>query len=127
VATTVYAQRCNELKNRYTTNSKSKEPSFVTQYNSLWHLANLGRLSRHNVIWLGKRIHEMVEAWGTTEENQREMLDRLHERQARAWKRWEARIAEKAAKKAAVATKGRSRKKDQQPTTPAPSPDIWSL
>jgi hypothetical protein len=127
VATTVYAQRCDELKTRYTTNSKSKDPSFVTQYNSLWALSNLGRLSRVNCIWLGKRVHEMIEHW--TEQDQWDMLDRLQERHTRAWARWEKRIAEKQAAKTAGTTKGRSRTKDKQPTTPAASPDtdIWSL
>ena len=103
MAQTVYAARCNQLKTRFVANQKSANPNFTTQFNNLWALANLGRLSRMNVIWLGKRVHEMIEHW--TEQDQREMLDRLQERQARAWKRWEARIAEKAAKKAAVATK----------------------
>jgi hypothetical protein len=125
VATTVYAQRCDELKTRYTTNAKSKEPSFVTQYNALWALSNLGRLSRVNCIWLGKRVHEMIEHW--TEQDQREMLDRLSERKARAWKRWEARIAEKQAAKAAGATKGRARKETPAQVPPAPENDVWNL
>ncbi len=125
MATTVYAQRCEELKTRYTTNAKSKEPSFTTQFNALWALSNLGRLSRLNCIWLGKRVHEMIEHW--TEQDQREMLDRLQERQARAWKRWEARIAEKAAKKAAVATKGRRKQETPALAPPAPDNDPWNL
>jgi hypothetical protein len=125
VATTVYAQRCNELKNRYTTNAKSKEPSFVTQYNSLWHLANLGRISRMNVIWLGKRVHEMIERF--TDQDQRDMLDRLQERHARAWKRWEARIAEKQAAKAAGATKRRSKTEAPVQAPPAPENDPWNM
>jgi hypothetical protein len=124
VATTVYAQRCDELKTRYTTNSKSKDPSFVTQYNSLWALSNLGRLSRVNCIWLGKRVHEMVERWA--EPDQREMLDRLQDRHSRAWKRWEARIAEKQAK-AAGTTKGRRKNETPVLAPPAPEDDVWNL
>jgi hypothetical protein len=120
VATTVYAQRCACLKERHERNRDSKEPKFIVQFNNLWALANLGRLSRMNCIWLGKRIHAMVETW--TEPDQREMLDRLQERQARAWKRWEKRIAEYAAAKQAG-----KRGRKQQPITPAqepPSPSI---
>jgi hypothetical protein len=130
VATTIYAKRCAELKDRYTANSKLEKPSFVTQFNCLWALANLGRLSRMNCIWLGKRVHEMIETW--TEQDQREMLDRLQERQARAWKRWEKRIAEKqAAKEAKKGWRfGRSPKQEApaQTTPPAPgSIDPWDL
>jgi hypothetical protein len=130
VATTVYAARCNELKNRYTTNAKSKESSFVTQYNALWALSNLGRLSRMNCIWLGKRVIEMIEHW--SDQDQREMLDRLQDRQARAWKRWEARIAAKqAAKTAGATTKGRARARARKETSvlapPAPENDSWNL
>jgi hypothetical protein len=117
------------LKNRFLNNAKSQDPSFLTQYNALWHLANLGRLSRHNVIWLGKQIIRMTEAWGGNSEQQ-EMIEQLRERQARAWKRWEKRIAERAAAKAASAGK---RGKKNQPTTPAPPEppapnlDPWEL
>ncbi len=127
MATTVYAQRCNELKVRYTANVKSAKPSFTTQYNAMWGLLGLSRLSRTNTIWCGKRIHEMVEVW--IESDQREMIDRLAERHQRAWNRWEKRIAERAQAKAAVKTRAPNRfKKYGQPTTPAaPAPDIWSL
>jgi hypothetical protein len=95
VAATVYSMRCAELKKRYTANSKLKEPSFTTQYNALWALSNLGCLSRKNCIWLGKRVIEMIERF--TERDQREMLDRLQDRRARAWARWQKRIQEKQA------------------------------
>jgi hypothetical protein len=78
-----------------------------------------------NVIWLGKRVHEMIEHWA--EQDQRDMLDRLQERQARAWKRWEARVAAKQAAKAAVATKGRSRKQEPMLAPPALEDDVWNL
>jgi hypothetical protein len=127
VAATVYSMRCAELKDRYTANSKLKEPSFVTQFNCLWALANLGRLSRMNCIWLGKRVHEMVESW--TENDQREMLDRLQERQARAWKRWEVRIAEKQSAKEAAQARGRVRRKQEipAPVPPAQDNDPWNM
>jgi hypothetical protein len=125
VAATVYSIRCQELKNRYVNNARSKESSFVTQYNALWALANLGRLSRMNVIWLGKRIHEMVEAW--TEQDQREMLDRLQERQARAWQRWQKRVEEKQAAKAAGAAKARRKTETPVLAPPAPGSDPWDL
>lgn len=125
MAATVYAQRCAELKARYTNNAKSKDPFFITQFNALYALANLGRLSRHNVIWLGKRIHEMIEIWTMPE--QREMLDRLQERQERAWRRWEKRIAERAAVKAAGAAKRVKNKDTTESTIPAPTPGSESL
>lgn len=125
MASTVYAQRCNELKTRYTTNSKSKEPSFITQFNALWALSNLGRLSRMNCIWLGKRVIEMIERW--TEPDQREMLDRLQERHSRAWARWEKRIAEKQAKAAGGAKKGCRKSETPAQAPPAPENDPWNL
>ncbi len=124
MATTIYAQRCAQLKERYERNRDSKELRFIVQYNDLWALANLRRLSRMNCIWLGKRVHEMVEAW--TEPDQRTMLDNLQARQARAWDRWRKRIEEREAAKSAGSGK-RGRK--QQPTTTAPlAPptfDVW--
>jgi hypothetical protein len=126
MATTVDAARCAELISRYRNNNKSKEPDFVTQFNAVWHLLGRLRLSRHNVILCGKFIVEMADTWTSTD--QLEMIDRLRERQARSWERWEKRIAEKQAKKEASAARGRARqKKDQQPTKPASSPDVWSL
>ena len=122
-AMTVYAARCSQLKDRLVANQKSANPNFTTQFNNAWALANLGRLSRMNVIWLGKRIHEMIERW--VEPDQREMLDRLSDRQARAWKRWEARIAEKQAAKAAGTTKGRSKTETPAPAAPAANVDPW--
>jgi hypothetical protein len=130
VAATVYAQRCDELKERYLRNSKSKEPSFVTQFNALWQLSNLGRLSRHNCIWLGKRIHEMSEAWGQQwhEQNQIEMVDQLRDRHARAWKRWEKRIEERAAAKAARAEKRAAKGKTVPVAPTAPEGfDPWDI
>jgi hypothetical protein len=123
MATTVYAQRCAQMKERFARNLDSKEPNFITQWNYLWGLSNLGRLSRMNCIWLGKQINAMSEAWH--EPNQLEMIEQLRERQARAWKRWEKRIAERAAAK--LASGGKRTKKE--PTTPAPvAPvdiDVW--
>ena len=125
MAATVYARRCQELKERYLNNSKSKEPSFTTQFNALFQLANLGRLSRHNCIWLGKRINEISEAWLLPD--QQEMIDRLRERQERAWRRWEKRIAERVAAKDAVAAKRLKNKDTTESTIPAPTPGSQSL
>jgi len=124
VATTLYAKRNSELFSRYRNNKKLKEPNFQTQFNAVFLLLGTKRLSRHGTILCGKFIEEMSDCW--TSRDQLEMIDQLRERQARAWKKWAARIAEKAEKKTG-AMKGRGRKKDQQPTTPAPAPDIWSL
>jgi hypothetical protein len=124
MAATVYAQRCDELKSRFLNNSKTKEPNFITQWNALWGLSNTGRLSRHNVIWLGKQINVMSDAWH--EPDQLEMIQQLRERQERAWRRWEKRIAEYAV---ARASGTRGKKKEPKPTsTPDPSAiDPWSL
>lgn len=126
MATTLAAARCAELIARYRNNSKSKEPNFTTQWNSVWLLLGRLKLSRHNVILAGKFITEMQDFW--TSRDQMEMLDQLRERQARSWKRWEKRIAEKQAAKAAGATKGRGKKEPvlAQPT-PGSSLDPWSL
>jgi hypothetical protein len=128
VASTIYAQRNSELKNRYVNNRKSKDPSFETQWNALWHLANMKRLSRHNVIALGKFILEMQEAWTSTE--QQEQIEQLRARQERAWRRWEARIAERAEAKLASGGKRSPKKDTPTPTPAAPVPDgidPWSL
>ena len=132
-AMTVYAQRCSQIKTRFLANQKSAIPSFTTQYNYLWALSNLGRLSRMNCIWLGKAIHRMIEYWlddavevTKDKQNQREMLDQLQERQARAWKRWEARIAEKQEAKAS-GKKVRGKKDVPAQAAPAPEEDVWNL
>jgi hypothetical protein len=118
LASTIYALRNQELKNRYTNNKKSKDPSFETQRNALWHLANTKRLSRHGCIWLGKAVNEMFDAWPGTEHQAQ--IEELRDRQVRAWRRFEARIAEKAAAKASTGTSKRTKK--SQPITQAPVP-----
>jgi hypothetical protein len=125
MATTVTAARCAELIARYRNNKKLKEPDFVTQFNAVWHLLGRLRLSRHNVILCGKFIVEMADTWTSTD--QLEMIDRLRERQARSWKRWEKRIAEKQAAKAFGATKRRSKTEAPVQAPPAPENDPWNM
>jgi|SRR5580692_2322133 hypothetical protein len=124
MATTVSARRCAELIARYRGNKNSKEPSFTTQFNAVFHLLGRLRLSRHNCILCGKFINEMADTW--TKQSQREMIDQLRERQERAWRRWEKRIADRAAAKAAGSS---SRKKTQPTSTPTtvPTVDLWEL
>jgi hypothetical protein len=80
-------------------------------------------LSRHNVILCGKFINQMGDTW--TGRDQMEMIDQLRERQARSWKRWEKRIEEKQAAKAAGTTKGHNKKETPAPVAPAPNLDPW--
>jgi hypothetical protein len=127
MACTVDAARCAELIARYRGNKTSKEPSFTTQFNAVFHLLGRLRLSRHNVILCGKFINEMADTWNDKE--QLEMIDQLRARQQRSWKRWETRIAEKAAAKAAGAGR-RGRKQTTAPTrAPAPIADFdpWGM
>jgi hypothetical protein len=123
-AQTVYAARNQELLSRYRNNKKSKEANFTTQFNAVFLLLGTKRLSRHNTILCGKWIDEMSDAW--TDKDQLEMIDQLRTRQARAWKKWEARIAEKQAK-AASTTKGRRKKETPAQAPPAPENDVWNL
>jgi hypothetical protein len=126
VATTVDAARCAELISRYRNNSKSKEPNFTTQWNAVWLLLGRLKLSRHNVILCGKFINEIADTW--TSPDQLEMVQQLRERQARSWKRWEKRIAEKqAAKEEGATTKGRGKKETPAPAPLAPDNDVWNL
>jgi hypothetical protein len=126
MATTVDAARCAELISRYRSNKQSKDPNFITQFNAVWHLLGRLRLSRHNVILCGKFIVEMQDSW--KERDQLEMIDQLRERQARSWKRWEKRIAEKqAAKASAGATKRRSKTEAPVQAPPAPENDPWNM
>jgi hypothetical protein len=125
MATTVDAARCAELIARYRNNRTSKEPDFVTQFNAIFHLLGRLRLSRHNVILCGKFINQMADTW--TGKDQLEMIDQLRQRQARSWKRWEQRISEKQAAKAAGATKGRRKKETPAQAPPAPENDVWNL
>jgi hypothetical protein len=124
MATTIDAARCAELIARFRNNSKSKEPNFTTQWNAVWLLLGRLKLSRHNVILCGKFINEMADNW--TSPDQLEMTEQLRERQARSWKRWEQRIAEKQAAAAGGAKKGRARKSETPaPAAPAPGLDPW--
>jgi hypothetical protein len=125
VATTVDAARCAELIARYRNNKTLKEPNFTTQWNSVWLLLGRLKLSRHNVILCGKFINEMADNW--TSPDQLEMIEQLRERQARSWKRWEKRIAEKQAAKAAGTTKGRRKNETPAQAPPAPENDVWNL
>jgi hypothetical protein len=122
---TVYAARNAELVSRYRSNQKSKEPSFETQFNAVWHLLGTKRLSRHNTILCGKFIDEMTDAW--TEQSQREMVDQLRERQERAWRRWEKRIADLEAAKLAGSAPGRKKKDQSTAPSTAPTIDPWEL
>jgi hypothetical protein len=124
-AQTVYAARNAELFARYRNNKKLKEPNFQTQFNAVFLLLGTKRLSRHGTILCGKFIEEMSDCW--TSRDQLEMIDQLRERQARAWKKWAARIAEKAEKKTGAATKGRARKQEPVQAPPAPENDPWNL
>jgi hypothetical protein len=112
VAITLAAARCAELIARYRNNKQSKSPNFTIQANAVHHLLGRLRLSRHNVILAGKFLNEMADTW--TGKDELEMIDTLRERQARSWKRWEKRIAEYAAAKAAGT--GKRAKKTKQPT-----------
>lgn len=124
MATTVDAARCAELIARYRNNKSSKEPDFVTQFNAVFHLLGRLRLSRHNTILAGKFINQMADTW--TGRDQMEMIDQLRERQARSWKRWEKRIAEKQAAKIPGANKVRG-KKEIPAQAPAPENDPWNM
>jgi hypothetical protein len=128
VACTVDAARCAELIARYRNNRTSKEPDFVTQFNAVFHLLGRLKLSRHNVILAGKFINQMADTW--TSRDQTEMVDQLRERQARSWKRWEKRIADKQAAKDAKKgwQFGRPPKQETPvPAPPAPENDVWNL
>jgi hypothetical protein len=126
MATTVDAARCAELIARYRNNRASQSPDFITQFNAVFHLLGRLRLSRHNVILCGKFINQMADAWAG--KDQLEMIDQLRQRQARSWKRWEQRIAEKQAAKAAGGTKKVSGKKETPaPAPPAPDNDPWNM
>jgi hypothetical protein len=123
MARTVYAARVSELKQRYLKVSRSDARFFSIEFNCLYAFSALGRLSRHNVIWLGKAINEMMDHWTSPEE--REQLDRLQERQQRAWARWQKRIEDRAAAKEAKA-----KKTSDEPPAPVPPPadeDVWNL
>ena len=123
-ARTVYAARNAELFSRYRNNKKLKEPNFQTQFNAVFLLLGTKRLSRHGTILCGKFIEEMSDTW--TDKDQLEMIDQLRERQARAWKKWAARIAEKAEKKTGT-KKVRGKKEIPALAPPAPENDPWNM
>ena len=120
MATTVSARRCAELIARYRGNKNSKEPSFTTQFNAVFHLLGRLRLSRHNCILCGKFINEMADTW--IDRDQLEMIESLRERQARSWDRWKKRIEERKAEKAAGPTK----KHKPTPAPIVPTHDPWA-
>lgn len=122
MAQTVYAARVQELKARI---NRTKNPNFQTIYSAFDELCGVKRLSRHNIIWARKKLVEFRDLW--PDEDSKRLLDKLELRVEHAAAKWQKRDDERAAAKAAGATKVRRRKKDQQPTTPAPAPDIWSL
>jgi hypothetical protein len=123
MATTVYAQRVQELKLRI---NKLKNPSFQTVYNAFDELMGIKRLSRHNIIWARKQLVRFRDTW--PDEDSKRLLDKLELRVEHAAAKWKKRDDERAALEAAGSTRG---KKTHPPPTPAPAPspdlDPWSL
>ena len=123
MACTVYAARVQELKERI----NRKQPTFQLMYNAFDELMGCKRLSRTNIIWARKKLVEFRDQW--PDEDSKRLLGKLELRVEHAADKWKRRDDERAAAKAAGIKKVRSRKKDQQSTTPAPAaaPDVWSL
>jgi hypothetical protein len=121
VACTVYAQRVSELKARI----NRKDPSFQLVYNALDELMGVKRLSRTNIIWARKKLVEFRDLW--PDEDSKRLLGKLELRVEHAAAKWQRRDDERAAKKAAGATKGRARKQEPVPAPPAPDNDPWNM
>jgi hypothetical protein len=117
----VYAQRVSELKARI----NRKDPSFQLVYNAFDELMGVKRLSRTNIIWARKKLVEFRDLW--PDEDSKRLLGKLELRVEHAAAKWQRRDDERAAKKAAGATKGRARKQEPVLAPPAPDDDVWNL
>jgi hypothetical protein len=120
-AMTVYAMRVQELKARI----NRKQPTFQLMYNAFDELMGVKRLSRTNIIWARKKLVEFRDLW--PDEDSKRLLGKLELRVEHAAAKWQRRDDERAAKKAAGATKGRSRKQEPVLAPPALGSDPWDL
>jgi hypothetical protein len=105
----------------------NKDTSFQVIYGNFDEFCGLRRLSRIQISFARKRLVQFRDMFPGDEAAQA-LFEKLENRIQRAQTKWQKREDERAAAKAAGTKKVRGRKKeDQQPTTPAAPPDIWSL
>ena len=121
MAMTVYAARVQELKARI----NRKQPTFQLMYNAFDELMGVKRLSVRNISWARKKLIEFRDLW--PDEDSKRLLGKLELRVEHAAAKWQKCDDERAAKKAAGATKGRAHKETSVLAPPAPDNDPWNL
>jgi hypothetical protein len=123
MAMTVYAARVQELKARI----NRKQPTFQLMYNAFDELMGVKRLSVRNISWARKKLVAFRDLW--PDEDSKRLLGKLELRVEHAAAKWQKRDDERAAKKAAGATKGRGRRKQETPVAPEAPPaspmELW--
>jgi hypothetical protein len=115
--------RVQELKERI----NRKQLTFQLMYNAFDELCGVKRLSRTNIMWARKKLVAFRDLW--PDEDSKRLLGKLELRVEHAAAKWQKRDDERAAKKAAGATKGRGRRKQETPVAPEAPPaspmELW--
>ena len=123
MATSIYNKRTQELRSRI--ERMNADSSFQSIYGSFDEFCGLRRLSRIQISFARKRLVELRDLF--PDEAAQSLFEKLETRIERAQAKWKKRDDERAAKKAAGATKGRGKKDIPALAPPAPDDDVWNL
>lgn len=125
MALTIYAARTQELRNRIA--RFNKDTPFQIIYGNFDEFCGLRRLSRIQIMFARKRLVEVRDLF--PDEAAQALFEKLEIRIERAQTKWQAREDARVAAKAAGATKGRGRQKQETPVAPEAPPvnlmDQW--
>jgi len=125
MASTVYARRTQEIRNRI--ERFNKDTSFQIIYCNFDEFCGLRRLSRIQISFARKRLVELRDLFPG--EAAQSLFEKLETRIERATAKWRKREDERAAAKAVGQARGRGRPKQDTPVAPAAPPvnliDQW--
>jgi hypothetical protein len=120
MASTVYARRTAEIRNRIA--RFNKDTPFEIVFGNFDEFCGLRRLSRIQISFARKRLCELRDMFPS--EAAQALFEKLEIRIERAQEKHQAREDARVAAKATGATKGRS-KETQASTAPTPNLDLW--
>jgi hypothetical protein len=123
MASTVYARRTQELRNRIA--RFNKDTSFQVIYGNFDEFCGLRRLSRIQISFARKRLVELRDLF--PDEAAQDLFNKLEIRIERAQTKHKAREDARVAAKAAGTKKVRGKKDTPAPAPPAPDLDPWNL
>jgi hypothetical protein len=127
MAETIYAKRTKELRQRL---SKTVNPTFEQQFNTMIELLGLRYLSHVQQSWCKEHILRMRDKW--TDPDKQPYFEILDEKVIKAQEKLQRRQAKRAEERLVSGSSkaGRSRSIGEQPvapTPPTPENDSWSF